>query len=298
MEKILFICDAACDLSRADVEGKNIEIMPVNLVFGGQECREFYDITPAEFWKVLEEQEDIPVTQQVTPLTFLNCYKRAMESGYTHIVAITISSTASGASTSAAVALDMLKEEQPEAPLTLAIIDSLGYSMMYGQLLLEGCRQAEQGRTFDEIVADLRDRASRAEAIFLVYSLKHIRKSGRISGMSAFIGGAMAIRPILRCLNGRIDPIDKVRGDKKLIPRMLELVGQYIREPEKQTIIVVRGDLPDAEIELCERSLRETLKPAGVMIREIGPSVATNTGPYCLGVIYFGEKRETASKQT
>lgn len=290
MEKILFLCDAAGDLTPEDIAGRPIRIIPATLRFGGRECREFFDITPEDFCRELMELDEIPLTQHATPIHFLEAYRAAIREGYTHVIVVTISSTASGVIGSASVARDMLLDEREDAP-DIHLVDSRGYSMMFGHLLLEGVRQAEAGVSCEEIAADLRDRASRCEALFMVYSLKHIRKSGRIGGMSAFFGEAMSIRPILRCLDGTILPIEKVRGEKNLIPRMIELVTQYADDPSSQTLYLVSNVLPPEEVNMAEEKLRAAFAPQGIVRHYIGPSVSANTGPHCMGIIYYGVKR-------
>lgn len=293
MERILLVTDGASDLTPEDIAGKPITIVPATVLFGGKEYKEFYDLRPSDFWDVLEQYEEIPVTQQASPLDFLECYKSAYKSGYTHLLVSVISSTASGAMSSAVLARGML-EEEPEfcGKLTIEVIDSLGYSMMYGHMILEAARQVGEGRSFDEIVSDYRDRVSRCEALFLVYSLKHIRKSGRISGMSAFMGEAMGIRPILYAVDGHIEPVDKVRGEKKIIPRMIELFKERCVDPSGQNLYLVSSKIAPEEVDRAEAELRENFRPLDVVHGAIGCSVSANTGPYCMAIIYYGAKRD------
>ncbi len=292
MEKILFVTDGASDLTPEYVADNPIAMVTATICFGGKEYREYYDLKPQVFWDLLEELDEIPVTQQATPMAFLDCYKKAVEQGYTHIIVSVISSTASGAMNSAMLAKELLREElgADQVPV-IEILDSLGYSMMYGHIVLEGVRQAAGGRPFSEIVAYMQDSISRYEALFMVYSLKHIRKSGRIGGMSAFVGEALGLRPILRAVDGKIEPIEKVRGEKNVISRMLELVKMYCVEPENQTFHIVYAKLPDEEINRAEDELTRTFSPRSIIRTPIGCSVASNTGPYCMGIIYCGAKR-------
>ncbi len=298
MEKILFVSDASSDLIRSYVKDRPIEILSATLCYAGQEKREFYDITPEEYWKVLESIDEVPVTQQVSPIQFLECYKNALEAGYTHLIVTLISSTASGNYNSAVVALDMFRSETEGSDrLHIELIDSRGYSMMYGHVILEGVRLYGEGIPAEEIVREMRDRAARTQALFMVYTLKHMKKSGRISGMSAFVGETLGIRPILKAFDGAIHPIDKVRGEKNLVPRMIELMGGFVHRPEEQVFQLVYADLPPEEIDRAEALLRENFHPKDIKRTPIGCSVTTNTGPYCLGVIYYTQKPDGISPE-
>ena len=291
MEKILFAGDSACCLRPEDIQGKSIRILPATVCWAGNEARECYDLTPEQYWKILRDSKEVPVTQQVTPQLYLDLYNEAMAQGYTHILAVTISSTASGSASSALTARELLLSDISGPAPVIDIIDSRGYSMMFGRLLLEGEAMAVAGVPFDEIRAYIQDKVDRAEAIFMVYTLNHLKKSGRISGMSAFVGEALGMRPILRARDGSILPIDKARGEKNIIPRMVELLKTFVEEPEEQVFYLIHCDLPAEEIDKVEQTLRDTFHPKDILRHPIGPSVATNTGPDCLAVLYYGQKR-------
>ena len=96
-EKILLITDAANDLTPEAIAGKPVAIVPATVCYGGQSYKEFFDIDPRDYWDTLERLDEIPVTQQATPLEFLDCYREAAGQGYTHAVVCVVSSTASGA---------------------------------------------------------------------------------------------------------------------------------------------------------------------------------------------------------
>ncbi|MCL2747299.1 MAG: DegV family protein [Oscillospiraceae bacterium] len=292
MEKILLVTDAANDLTPELVAGRPIAIVPATVIFDGKEYKEFFDLKAEEFWDVLERLNEIPVTQQASPTEFVECYRKAIEQGYTHIIVSPVSATASGVLTVATLARDLLAEELGgKLPLTFAFIDSRGYSMIYGRVILETAALIEAGASFDEAVSAFRDRVSRSEALFMVYSLRHIRKSGRIGGMSAFVGEAMGLRPILRCLDGSINPIEKVRGSNKLIPRMLTLVEGFCVDPGSQEFYIVYTKTPAEEIDRAEAEIRRVFAPKDVHRVPICPTVSVNTGPHCMGVVYYGAKR-------
>ena len=71
MEKIHILTDSSADIPQAQVEAHGIEIVPITLTHEGRTIREYYDITPEEYWKLLEDSREIPVTAMVTPTVFL-----------------------------------------------------------------------------------------------------------------------------------------------------------------------------------------------------------------------------------
>ena len=53
MEKIHILTDSSADIPQAQVEAHGIEIVPITLTHEGRTIREYYDITPEEYWKLL-----------------------------------------------------------------------------------------------------------------------------------------------------------------------------------------------------------------------------------------------------
>ena len=96
MEKIHILTDSSSDIPQGLVEQHGIEIVPIMLSHGGRTFREYYDITPAECCRLLEESDEIPSTAMATPAVFLESYNRAFERGCTHLIGVIINGSGSG----------------------------------------------------------------------------------------------------------------------------------------------------------------------------------------------------------
>ena len=195
MEKIHILTDSSADIPQAQVEKHGIEIVPITLTHEGRTVREYYDITPEEYWKLLESSREIPVTAMVTPTVFLDSYRRAAERGCTHLLAVLINGNGSGTYQAAGLARDMFREEQGDK-MRIEVIDSATYTYIYGHVVALAAELRDQGESFDAILSVVRSRLNRVEAYLGVYSLKHLKKSGRISGGAAFVGEALGLKPI------------------------------------------------------------------------------------------------------
>ena len=194
MEKIHIVSDSASDIPQALCQRFAIEIIPVSLTFGGRTIREYYDITPEQYWKVLEESDEIPRTAQISLNDCLNTFLRAKNNGYTHVVAVLMNSAGSGGYQSACVARDMFYEEHGRE-MVIELIDSRSYSYVYGRIVIECARMREAGRSFAAIAATARDMVRSVQAYLGVFNLRHLRRSGRISGGAAFVGDKLGLRP-------------------------------------------------------------------------------------------------------
>ena len=96
----------------------------------------------------------------------------------------------------------------------------------------------DQGDSFDAILGVVRSRLNRVEAFLGVYSLKHLKKSGRISGGAAFVGEALGLKPISHVYDGAVNVCDKVRGEKALVAGLIRKVSARVQQPEKQTALL------------------------------------------------------------
>ena len=187
MEKIYIFCDSAGDIPREEVERYGIDIVPERITHAGHSFREYYDMTPEKYWDLLESSDEIPTTAQVTPALAMECYERARAAGCTHVVGVMINAAGSGGYKSCGIARAMFYEKYGE-DMRIELIDSESYTYIYGRVVVDMCRMRDAGDAFDDIVRIARSRLARSEAILGVYTLKHLKKSGRISGGAAFMG--------------------------------------------------------------------------------------------------------------
>ena len=86
MEKICIFTDSSADIPKEEVEKFGIEIIPILVTAGDRTFREYFDITPEEYWKLLRESEEIPSTAQTTVQDCLTVFRRAHDAGCTHVI--------------------------------------------------------------------------------------------------------------------------------------------------------------------------------------------------------------------
>lgn len=288
MENILFIIDSPGDLTKEEIAGKPIWVNSVLVRYGNMEQPEA-EIDVRRFWRELIRLEEIPQTTMITPNGWLKMYRKAKSEGYTHILVHTLSSTASGIYNSAMLAAKLFSDE---GGIPVEVVDSRTYAFIYGRNILKCADMAAQGIPFAQIVKNLRDLTSRNRAILWVYTLKHLKKSGRISGMSAFVGETLGIRPLLLIENGVIMPVDKVRGDRNIVPRMAQLVREHAVAPETQRMEILYAEVPPEEVERAVNILGETARPKEIITHEIGCAIAINAGPVSMAACFYGEPFE------
>ena len=283
--KILFITDAAADLRPEMTEGKPIVIVPTKIIAGGREFRDYYDVTPEDYWEMLKTLPEVPTTAMPSPEDYLKAYREARENGYTHICVTQISSTASGTMNSALLARDMFYEEDA-GDIVIEVIDSLNYTMAYGHTVLEGVKMAAEGSSFEKITARIKELCGRAEVVFGVFTLKYLRKSGRVTGMAAVAGELLGIRPILLAGKGEVRPMAKVRGDKNVIDGIVEYVKKRKNSAEKY-MGILHSDISKEVISRLENMLEQHFGVKNLPKFKLGAAVTSHAGPLTLGVLFY-----------
>ena len=113
-EKICIFTDSAADLRPEEITRWNIEIAPLRVLVDGKTYLEHFEITPQEYWELMETCTEYPQTSQVSMEHFLNIYKKAKETGCTHCIGVLINSLGSGTYQAACITRDMFYDEYGE----------------------------------------------------------------------------------------------------------------------------------------------------------------------------------------
>ncbi len=291
MTKVKFITDSACDLPESDAQAYGIKVLPIPITVDGRGYLERVDFNSQEFYDILKASQAIPTTAHITSLTYLEEYDKAVAQGAEAIIVITISSTGSAMKDAANLAKDMYFDEHPDKKQSLEIyvVDSLNYTMAYGLPIIDAVKLVREGKTARETADYLTDYFTRVEILFTPFTLEYAKKSGRIGVAAAFVGEVLGLRPIISIIDGVMKIEDKVRGDKAVNPRMLELAKQRIAD-HKAPYLLVRGERDGMSEELAKACTREFGHPP-VGIYYIGACIAINSGPDVVGIAYLGKKR-------
>ena len=281
LSKIKIVTDSTADISREKREALGIEMVPLKVHFGTETYYDGIDISSSEFYTKLEDSSELPTTSQPSPVDFMELYKKAADEPGTEIISIHLSAAFSGTYQSALLAKSLLEEQT-----VIHIMDSRSASFGHGMLALTAAEEAKAGKSAEEILELIEKMRSQSRIYFIVDTLQYLYKGGRIGKASAMFGSLLNIKPILTIDDaGEVAPVDKVRGQKKAIARMIELVKQEFGDRP------VRLAVGHAESQESAQELRdlvcEQLNVTTDEYIEIGPVIGTHTGPGTLAVFVF-----------
>ena len=221
MSKIGFLTDSCSDIPQELADKYGIEVVgfPINL--DGVEYMERKDFTNDQFYQMMRDAQGVPTTAAITQLQFCDIYARYADEGYTDLVYLSINAGGSSTYNNAVKAMELLEEERPGYTMKIQVIDSHTYSMPYGWYFCECARKVRNGGELASCVAELKKKLDCVEICLAAYSLKQMKKSGRVSAAAAVVGDLLGIRPIIS-LNAGVSKVEsKVRGDaavRALVP--------------------------------------------------------------------------------
>lgn len=291
MKKIKFITDSASDIPNNELDLYDITMLNIPITVDDVGYRERQDFTFEQFYTILETSKTIPKTSHILNIEYLEEYKKCHEQGYADIVVVALCGAGSNMFQAASMAVSMFFEEVPEAKnnINIHVIDSKTYSMVYGFAVLTGAKMAKEGEPITAILEFLTDYFDSVESYFSVYTLAFAKKSGRISVASAFIGEALGLRPILSIIDSEIKIVDKVRGDRNVIPKLVQLYEERVVDTSLPMFVLV-GSQPEVADSFNTAYKQATGKEiAGKYMA--GASITINSGPRIIGIMLKGKNR-------
>ncbi|SCY94285.1 DegV family protein [Alkaliphilus peptidifermentans] len=279
MKKVQIVTDSMTDIPKGLMEKYNIIVVPLTIYFGDAEFKDGVDLTNEDFYRKLSNAVELPKTSQVPPKTFNDIFAQILEAGK-EIICVNGSGRASGTYQSAIIAREDLATDKVD------IFDSMALSFGGGLLVYEAAKMAEDGAERRDIIQRLTELKPEIDHIFTVDTLEFLRRGGRLNPMKAVIGGLLNIKPILTVREGLVEPLDKVRGSKKVIGKMVDLAKERGGDFSNKTIAIAHADTIEACIQLKEKVEKE-LKPKEIVMTEVGCTIGTHGGPGTLGMFYY-----------
>ena len=290
MSKVAFLTDSSCDIPAdlAQKYGIDIACFPINL--DGKEYIERQDVTTDEFYQLMRDAAGCPTTAAITSLQWLDYYTRYADEGYTDVVHVSINAGGSSTYDNAVAAARQLAEERPGCQMKIRIIDSHTYTMVFGWYLCECARKVRNGASVADAVLEMEEKLARVEICLAAYSLKQMKKSGRISAAAAFAGELLGLRPIIS-LNDGVSKVEaKVRGDHNVMPAMLKWVHTRVTDLKQTPYMVAYTSSKERRDELVKLCKKEFGHPP-LCVFQLGGVVSANTGPDAIAVIFEGKPR-------
>ncbi|KUL17292.1 Fatty acid-binding protein [Bacillus paralicheniformis] len=280
------LADSAADLPKSFYDEHHISFIPLKVLLDEKEYDDLLTIQPLDVYEAMREGK-APKTSQPSMMRFKNAF-RELAGENKQALYIAFSSELSGTYQTAVMAANEVKEEFPD--FDLRIIDSKCASLGYGLAVKHALKLATNGNTIQEIESSVKDFCEHLEHIFTVDDLTYLARGGRISKASAFVGGLLNIKPLLHVEDGKLVPLEKIRGKKKLLKRMIELMKERSVDLSGQTVGISHGD-DEETAEEVKRMIEAEFQPGEIVVNMVGSAVGAHSGPGTLAVFFPGKDK-------
>ena len=282
MADIKIIVDSGSDIPQDIADKYNIGVISFLSIFGTEQYVQRTEITNEQFFDKLEEYDGIPTTSQ-TPFGDMLDYFKQQSEEHESVIYFALSSAASGQYQTANLVKSEIEEENPNADFH--IVDTQKFSLYIAQTAVHAAQMAKDGKSVDEIITECEKYIKTWRCYLLVDTLKYLEKGGRLSKAAAFVGTMLDIKPILTIEHGLVESLDKLRGKKKLLDKLIaKIQDDSDFDAENPKFLIVQSD-EDKGQEVCEKLRDEYGEDCIEMYGEFGPLIGTHVGRGAIAIL-------------
>lgn len=284
---IRFVVDSMCDLTQEVTKDYDFDILPIPITLGEKTYYDGVDITrDMVIDYALNNRDTFPKSSQVQAITYKECFEKHLKNG-DDVIYLALSSGLSGTFQTATLIAGELQEKYPEQKI--AVVDSKCATVGAMMILHQGFKLNKLGKPFTEIVETLNFLADKLDIFLVVGDIKWLARGGRVNKSAAAIGDMLKIVPILVIEDGTIQVYDKVRGHKKALKRVMEVVDERMTDTS-QIMGLVNVDNQEAQDKLKKHFTKEWgMKDIMIPERGVGAALTVHISPGTYGVAFFEE---------
>lgn len=284
----VLICDADGELwyTRAEELGLYSIAMPYS--YGGNVY--YYDLGKNTDFRAFYDAVrggEIPKTMALNPEEYVQILESYFEKGE-DVLYVSFSHAMSGTFDHLNTALEQLQQKYPDRKCTVFDTKSIclgaGIQMEYAAVL------KNSGASDDEIIEKLTSFRDRVAVYFVVDDLMHLKRGGRLSGIAAFAGTLLSLKPMLTVdEKGSLKVFEKITGKKKALRKMADHVIAELTGTEFN-VYVLDADCPE-EGDAFAAMIKEARPEAKIVRQTVGPVIGSHCGPGTIGVIFIADSR-------
>lgn len=275
-QKIAILTDSGSDVPYDIAKEMNIFVVPLQVNYKDRSYRDGVDIDADTMYSRLKEE--IPTTSLPLGADIDKVLQEIESQGYTHILAVVLSSGLSGT-------CNLLQLVAKESKLPMVVIDTKNIGIGSGLSVIKAAKYVKEGLSWEDLIAKVNETVLKTRVFFVLDTLEYLQKGGRIGKVTALIGYALDLRPIITCdSEGIYTTVAKARGRKVSINRCLELALEFAKESNNITIALAHGHALDEVLKLKEHLIQKLGDRVTLYIGQVSPALGVHTGPGLIGM--------------
>lgn len=272
---IKIVTDSTCDLPNGWLTRHNITVVPVNIQFGQETFREGIEISPEMFYQRISEAGVLPTTSQPSVGEYCRVYETLVADG-SEILSVHLTSKLSGTWQTAQLAAKQLANKA-----SITVVDSFTGSVGLGLMVKGAVELATAGYSTKEIAARLETRRAQIHVFIMLKDLRYARMSGRVGRIRESLASLLNLKPIIGVADGALVSLDRVRGQKYGLERMVTLAVEAVGDTPVNVGVSHAVCPPQAKTLLAQISAR--LNCRETFVAELATSLAVHFGPGTVG---------------
>jgi len=314
MTDTALLIDSTTVMPKDLIEERGVTVIPVPIYAGGREYRDGVDITSEEFHSMLETLKERPSTAVPGLGEFVSFYNGLLER-HDKIIYPTPSSRLTGVFNAAVQAAKQVKDAQVvvidpaegfeeglvivrskdaqiedrlaeirelQEPI-IVVMNTDHVSGAAGLIAMEALNAMGKGKPIDKVVGKMINAKRRTGIYLILNTLEYV--VDRVGELQAFLGTLLRIRPVLTVRHGYLEDVAKVRGERKAIKKMIELVKQKVGDGRIDAYVL--HSLAQEKAGSFLEQIKSELNVSDSWIDDIGSSVARYIGRGGLAIAFI-----------
>ena len=260
--------------------------MPVRLSFGDREYLDRLSLTAREFYEMLAESEEAPLTSQPPAQDFARVYSLLTSHGYT-VISVGLSQKVSGTTAAAiqAAGRDGMGE--------IRIVDTLSASTGQGLLAMLAAEAAMDGMSADEIEVLLGDAIPETRVYCIANDLQHAVKGGRVPAWIGKAANFLRINPVLTATAEGTIGLGGVHPGRGANPeRLAQTLLKKMKSDTMYRVLISHGDNEEGAKRVRQRILERHGRVHSCHVTDAGPALGVHLGPGGLVVGFLPQPTE------
>ena len=273
------VTDSGCDLTKEQCLELGVTMLPLKVQLGEKTYLSGVDLTSEEFYDLLDQTEQMPLTSTPSVGEFADTYRKLAETDR-EILSIHISSGLSGTYNAAEVAA-----QQVDASIT--VLDTLTLSAGTGWQVEAAARAVKAGWGKAKILEMLKQIQAASDTYFTLPDLKYLIAGGRISHLKGLLASLLGIKPIIQVnkTDGKYYDIGKKRSFLKAIQEIPELILKKYGEGAAFRTQIVHASNPEGG-EMLRDAMNKVFRCEWLTDGLLGPALGAHTGRGMIGLIH------------
>jgi DegV family protein with EDD domain len=274
------VTDSATDTHLLEEKDMDIHIVPLKVTLEENTYLDGIDISPDDFYRVLENSSGLPVTSQPSAGEFAELYRELAKKD-PDILSIHISSGLSGTVNSALVAKDMV----PEANVT--VVDTKTLSGAAGWQVQAALRGVREGWPLEKILKKLKDIADATYSLYTLKELKYLIHGGRISHIKGLIASVLQIKPLIGVHKelGNYTQEGQARSFGNALNGIVDIMRAKIDQSRHLRVQIAHTGNPEGAQQLKDK-VTQAYKCDWLHSGQISFVLGAHTGPSMVGIAF------------